>query len=555
VKTTLAVFVSLVVMNAAPAVRAATYTIKQNGTGDYTTIQACANAAKAGDTCLVSAGTYNEAVSVPSSGASGKPITFQAAPGPKPTVSKGFTVTNRDHITIKGFVLNGWVRCSPFSGSPCNWIKIVDNDITSVSIGIQLRAHDVLISGNTFNNMSGDMIRQHGDRWTIRNNTVINESDSGDVHMDFWQSFCAGGLGASHTLIENNEFIDVTGGNVHFALVNGTSSCNDPVTNTIYRHNKVRNIGSLAIYIDTNKQAAGCKDNVIYNNTFIDLSGGTFQSSQDYACPLTASASSSALNNILYNAMDSTGAEGFLFAAGGFSDYNLYYDPAATMTFASPASGEVHAVKNSNPLLADPSKNDFSLKAGSPAIDKGGALTHVAAADTGAGTSLVVEGAEFFQPGWGGADPDTIAVGSVSNVVKIASIDYKKNTLTLASAITRSAGDPVFLYKDSDGTRVLHGKAPDIGAQEYKTGNPATDGGVNADGSAKIDGGAKADGSAKTDTSAAAGDGAQAGDAGDDGTGESSSGCSCSVAPVADHTWFLLMLLILIGCALIRPRA
>jgi len=26
----------------------------------------------------------------------------------------------------------------------------------------------------------------------------------------------------------------------------------------IYRYNKVRNIGSLAIYIDTNQQASGC---------------------------------------------------------------------------------------------------------------------------------------------------------------------------------------------------------------------------------------------------------------------------------------------------------
>src|SRR5271165_1716903 len=42
-------------------------TVKPSG-GDYSTIQACANSATAGDTCMVYAGTYNEFVTLTHSG-------------------------------------------------------------------------------------------------------------------------------------------------------------------------------------------------------------------------------------------------------------------------------------------------------------------------------------------------------------------------------------------------------------------------------------------------------------------------------------------------------
>jgi hypothetical protein len=257
------------------------------------------------------------------------------------------------------------------------------------------------------------------------------------------------------------------GGNSHFALINGTSKCNDPTTNSIIRYNKIYNIGSLGAYVDSNSAASGSKDNVIYNNTWVKLNEGSSATWQNYSHNYTASANSAAINNIYYDSMYHSKAEGVSFKSGrGTQSNNLYYDPDYTMSFSELASNEPGAVKNKDPLLKEPSNADFSLKSGSPAIDKGGPLTHVASADNGSGTSLIVDAAEFFQPGWGGADPDTIAVGSVNNVVKISSINYGTNTITLATSISRSEGDPIYLYKDSDGTRVLYGSAPDIGAVE-----------------------------------------------------------------------------------------
>src|SRR5690349_2216338 len=44
----------------AVSANAATLTVKSGGGGNFTTIQACATAMAAGDTCVVYAGTYNE---------------------------------------------------------------------------------------------------------------------------------------------------------------------------------------------------------------------------------------------------------------------------------------------------------------------------------------------------------------------------------------------------------------------------------------------------------------------------------------------------------------
>ena len=64
--------------------------------------------------------------------------------------------------------------------------------------------------------------------------------------------------------------------------------------------------------------------------------------------------------------------------------------------------------------------------------------------------------------------PDWIAIGTVTNTVQISSVNYSTNTITLASPVTWNNGDPIWLYKKSDGFVVLVGAAPDYGASEYE---------------------------------------------------------------------------------------
>lgn len=129
-----------------------------------------------------------------------------------------------------------------------------------------------------------------------------------------------------------------------------------------------------------------------------------------------------------------------------------------------------HNIVNRNPLFVDAAGN-FDLQSSSPARGAGGPLTSVAAGDAGSGTSLVVADAAFFQPGWAGVKADWIRVGA-STTAQISSIDYSTNTITLASGISRSQGDPVYLYKDSSGKVVLLGSTPDIGALQYEPAPP-----------------------------------------------------------------------------------
>ena len=137
---------------------------------------------------------------------------------------------------------------------------------------------------------------------------------------------------------------------------------------------------------------------------------------------------------------------------------------------------------NGNPRFIDTTATDptnaalpnLALQAGSPCIGAAENLTTAVGSGSNSAT-LVVADALFFQDGtWGSAlthgvtlFPDWIAIGSVTNIVKISSINYTTNTITLASSMTWGDKAKIWLYSDSRGRRVLYGTGPDIGAHAY----------------------------------------------------------------------------------------
>jgi len=130
-----------------------------------------------------------------------------------------------------------------------------------------------------------------------------------------------------------------------------------------------------------------------------------------------------------------------------------------TLSGIQSATGqEKHGITGS-PRFSKVEERDFTLQSTSKAIDAGGpALTTTVG--SGSGTTLTLADAGFFIDGFGLVAGDMIQVGS-NSPVQITSIDYGKNTVTVARSLSWSNGQGVSL--PYSGTR------PDIGAHEYQT--------------------------------------------------------------------------------------
>ncbi len=493
-----------------------TYTVKPDGSGHFTTIQACVNAAQAGQTCEVYDGTYNERVSSVRGGTSNSArISIAAATGQRPTV-RGFSITH-PYLTISGFTIhtgstssigvdvnsaigvtvennsitaerNTCVRFNPASGSRshhaiirnnvitrCGWYYLLESNGTAW--GIASYGDNTLIEGNDISHTTDDAINWGGNHSVIRNN-VLHDMDADETgvqspaHMDGIHN---GPTEIIESLIEGNVFrnaLDPTG-NSHFTWLESGSY--GAQRNIIMRYNYTHNVQDLAapgICVPCTNQSRY----YLFSNTI--SAGGP--SSSDLSCMMMPANSpySRAKNNLCYNTISTLNRWPIYTGGSGTqeSNGNLPYADGYTGEWMGPISMEAtyNTLKNRNPLLANYPSNG-TLQATSPAIDAGAALTTVATSDGGSGTTLILQDAGYFQPGWAGTNADWIAVGSAANTGQILAIDYLTHTLTLANSISRNDGDSVWLYRKSDGMRVLYGSAPDVGAYEYTTSTPPPD--------------------------------------------------------------------------------
>jgi|HubBroStandDraft_6_1064221.scaffolds.fasta_scaffold22148_3 hypothetical protein len=515
----------------------ANFTVKSGGGGNYTTIQACATAMSAGDTCTVYAGTYNESPSVPA-GTAGN--------------YKTITVNGSDVVIVNGFTLNSHTKLignctapaaasscgftittpsAPKSGACVGWTSsitdfyIVNNVMTECGAGggyMVGSSYTILssygyiqgntlsyacVNSNSINHSECNSIMPFGDHFLVekndlshytlsidfgtnysiyRNNTFHDQYEteaSGNYHTDAF--FSEPGAGVSYT-VEYNVFE----GNLQYNAVGPNSKTdlfqNDSGTtcsncfNVIFRHNTISRIGSGAAsnYYWPNIMA--------YNNTVVDaLSDGTATNgTADYA---QFSTNGSYLNQLYYFSFAS-GTNFNVYQCGSGCDFghSLYWCTGSCTYVWGNVAGVPFlndpGNKNANPMFVNyispgnPS-NNYNLQAGSPAIAAGTYLTTVASGDSGSGTSLVVTDAAYFQDGYSLSNaystvhPDCIAVGTASNFVCVTAVNYTTNTLTLASSISRSAGQGVYLYSKSDGVQVLTGSASDMGAYPYGSGN------------------------------------------------------------------------------------
>lgn len=500
---------------------ATNYTVKAAGGGNYTTIQACAKVALAGDTCTVYAGTYS-GWTQSTSGSSGSPITFTVNPRDAVTVTGGITLANGlSYVNFGqisgGCAAYGTTEASPFGnfvaggcftlsgsgisvGTTASYIVVSHNtllgtelfggnsannpsnctlsynliDSTGYTTDIAvfpIWGNNNLIEYNYAGNTPGDFLNLGGRNDIVRHN-VFHDGTTGPTleHIDFLQVI--GGISPtlSFSLIENNYEVHCYGdsGNCHFVMVRASGG---QIADTIIvRFNYVQNMDDSDGQIGSHDDGTSTTPNgEMYNNTFAP--GGKVAANGQ--CFLFDSGYGTFLNNICYNTTATSWSPDY-FSQGGAYNGNLAYntDCTTSCTWGAPYTSEAtySSLHNQNPLFANFPSSPV-LMSGSPAEGAGVALTTVS---SGCGSSsLTVGDAHPFQPGWGPSNApvsaDWVRIGS-STIAQITSIDYTNNKLTFGTSVSCSTSDPVYLYKVTDGTVVLTGTKPDIGAYPY-TGN------------------------------------------------------------------------------------
>ena len=491
-------------------------TVKADGSGNFTTIQACANAMSNGDTCTVYAGTYNEEITI-KAGAVGAYKTLQANGSDLVYVLDvtlnshnkliGFHVQNpaaphsHDCIVVNGNATDVYVTGNTTyacggnhgaiaGGTGSSYVYLQDNTVvwpcttstppTAPCIAINFVGDHWLIENNDISHVS-DFIYLTGNYNVIRNNLLHDTKESDCIascHIDGVQTGSA--IATQYNLVEGNTIVNSLGPNEHFTILQAYQ-CAGQCHNIIYRFNKGAHVGSAAVEDDNGKiaTAPGFYNISVYNNTFADFSqtgGGT-------AAFIYNATNAAFMNNLLYypgtfavnaflcddrsagaSTCSTFTAKNNLAWCTNCKLYGQVYQKGSFTDVTSASTGNIKA----DPLFVSYSPTvlgDLSLSPASPAVGAGSYLTKVAATDSGSGTSLVVNDAGFFQDGHGiqGVKPDQIRVGTTT-VVQITSVNYTNNTLSLAKPITRSPGDPIYLFSDSNGRVVLFGNAPDIGA-------------------------------------------------------------------------------------------
>jgi hypothetical protein len=300
------------------------------------------------------------------------------------------------------------------------------------------------------------------------NNPSECGSNSSNCHTDFIETECSPNvLPAINNVIERNTERNNAGPDAHAWLAQD-AGCSPPSSHLIIRFNDLAHVGSYGL-LDQLGAFTFVKD---YNNNYVDFGNNGFGESTNAFGD--NSTNGSEINTIFYYPQTQNSAPYNVYNGGGTgftAGANLAFCTGTctlrgrndTGTFGADAPGNLFA----DPLFVNYGGNDFHLQATSPARGAGRNLT--TAVGSGSSTSLTVADAAFFQDGYGiaGVQADWIRIGA-STTVQILSINYSTNVITLASAVSWSNGDAIYLYKDSSGSAVLLGSLPDIGAYQYQ---------------------------------------------------------------------------------------
>lgn len=252
----------------------------------WRTIQYAADQLKAGETVLVRGGTYEESITIKSSGsASAGYITFQAYPGEQPIIdgsnlsdsSSLVHLTGAHYIVFDGFELTGLTADS--SSKYLAGIKL-----TKSASNIHILNNYVYNIANYHDNGNANGIIVYGDGSQAMSNITIMNNTLHDLVLGSSETLTVvgnvDGFNVSHNLIYNvnNIGIDIAG---HYGTC--SSPCTDQARNGVVSDNVVYNVDTItnpayrgyraaaAIYVDGGTNTIIERNEVSYSNYGIEI--------------------------------------------------------------------------------------------------------------------------------------------------------------------------------------------------------------------------------------------------------------------------------------------
>jgi len=361
------------------------------------TIQRAVDLISPGDTVFVMAGKYDERIKVQTSGAEGKPITLSAKPR-RSAVVRGFDL-QANYIRVEGFEITAEkpAVAVQLGGSHC---EVLDNYIHEMMVGLagtvgkpsgdgktrdySAVAHNRIAFNKVYHSEYGFMLG--GEDWLVENNEVnrlfmyapgnkyddcdysrffgkgcverynyFHGSTSSEIrvaHVDCLQTFTANGEIAQDLVFEYNTCFDF-----HQMCMVESAPHIGSVRNWTFRGNIV-SANSPTMSGGWGPDIIQTPDVTIANNTISTVRWATI------GLRGLESTNGQIFNNILSDAERAVidGDRDFSYAKP-FIEYNL--------TFGTSPLPEQNNLNGKNPRFVDPTKRNFRLQKGSPAIGVG----------------------------------------------------------------------------------------------------------------------------------------------------------------------------------------